>query len=100
MAYGSGLPPFIIPRSNRLRRIFDHMDASAFNDFHNRVHFGASAEQMHGYYRLCPRSDLLTYCVATEVKSFWIDVYKDGTGAKPCDHAGRGKERVSRSDYF
>ena len=100
MPYRSGLPSFIIPRSNRLRRIFDHMDAFAFNNFHNRVHFGALAEQMDGHYRFCPRSDFLTYLGTVEVESFWIDIHKNRTGTEPCDHAGGGKERVSRSDHF
>src|SRR5262245_31975811 len=100
MPYRSGLPSFIIPSANRLRRIFNHIDIFPFNNFHYRIHFGALAKQMDGHYRFCSRTDFLTYLVSVEVESFWIDVDKYWTGAEPCDYSGCGKERVSSSDHF
>ena len=60
MPYRSGLPSLIIPSTNRLRRIFDHMDTFALQ-LPESDPFGALAEQMDGHYRFCPRSDFLTY---------------------------------------
>src|SRR5262245_17093195 len=100
MSNGSGLPSFIISRSYRLGRIFDHMDTFAFNNLYNRTRFGALAEQMDRQYRFCSRSDFFLNLSTVEVEGFWIDIDKYRTGAKPCDYAGSGKERVSRSNHF
>src|SRR5215813_12030420 len=44
----SSTPSPIIPCAKCLSCIFDDINAFAFNNFHNRVHFGALAEQMDG----------------------------------------------------
>src|SRR5262249_21567462 len=98
MPDGAGLPSLTIPRSNRLGRIFDHMDAFAFSNLHDRFHYSALAEQMDGHDRFCPSSNFLTYLATIEVESLWIDIHKYRARTEPCDHSGSSEERISTSD--
>jgi hypothetical protein len=87
-------------RADRLRRVFNQLDAARLRDRHQLEHVGHLAVQVHGHDRAGARRDRALHRGGIDVERVRLNVHEHRCAAGIVDRAGRREERERRGNDF